>query len=81
MDEPEDKPKPTRNMSEYVKAESMIQLAIIMPAACVIGWFGGSLLDRWLHTNWIYVAGIVVGAVAGFVHIYRVAAGYMRKSG
>lgn len=81
MTEPEDNPKKTRNMNEYVKAESMIQLAIIMPAACVIGWFLGSLMDRWLHTDWIYVLGIAVGAVAGFIQIYRVAAGYMRKSG
>ena len=67
-------------LKDFAKAESMIQLAIIMPAACLIGWFGGSLLDRWLHTDWIYVVGIVLGAVAGFVQIFRVASKYMRDS-
>jgi len=67
-------------LKDFAKAESMIQLAIIMPAACLIGWFGGSLLDRWLHTNWIYVVGIVLGAVAGFIQIFRVASGYMKDA-
>jgi ATP synthase protein I len=67
-------------LKDFAKAESMIQLAIIMPAACLIGWFGGSLLDRWLHMDWIYVVGILLGAVAGFVQIYRVASGYMKDA-
>jgi len=67
-------------LKDFAKAESMIQLAIIMPAACVIGWLLGALMDRWLHTDWIYVAGILLGAVAGFVQIYRVASGYMRSA-
>lgn len=67
-------------LKDFAKAESMIQLAFILPAACVIGLFGGKLLDRWLHTDWIYIVGILVGAVAGFVHVYRVASGYMRDA-
>ena len=67
-------------LKDFAKAESMIQLAIIMPAACVIGWLLGSVLDRWLHTDWIYVAGILVGAVAGFVQIFRVASRYMKDA-
>ncbi len=65
-------------LKDFARAASMIQLAIILPAACVIGWFLGSLLDRWLHQQWMYVAGIVVGAIAGFVQMYRVASGYMK---
>jgi ATP synthase protein I len=76
-DSPNDKDS---GLKDFAKAESMIQLAIIMPAACLIGWFGGSLLDRWLHTDWIYVVGILLGAVAGFVQIYRVASGYMKDA-
>jgi F0F1-type ATP synthase assembly protein I len=74
---PDDK---NSGLKDFAKAESMIQLAIIMPAACVIGWLLGALMDRWLHTEWIYVAGILLGAVAGFVQIYRVASGYMRSA-
>jgi F0F1-type ATP synthase assembly protein I len=79
-DAPDDSKNKNSTLKEYAKAESMIQLAIVMPAACVIGWLLGSVMDRWLHTNWIYVVGIVVGAAAGFVQIYRVAANYMRNS-
>jgi ATP synthase protein I len=75
-----DAPKNDSGLKDFAKAESMIQLAIIMPAACVIGWLMGALLDRWLHTSWIYVAGILLGAVAGFVQIYRVASGYMKNA-
>ena len=85
MPEPDDQPplpgdnrKQGSAVKDFAKAESMIQLAIILPAACVIGWFLGSLMDRWLHQQWIYIAGIVVGAIAGFVQMYRVASGYMK---
>jgi F0F1-type ATP synthase assembly protein I len=76
-DAPNDK---NSGLKDFAKAESMIQLAIIMPAACVIGWLMGAAMDRWLHTDWIYVVGILVGAVAGFVQIYRVASGYMKDA-
>ena len=66
-------------LKDFAKAETMIQLAFILPAACVIGLFGGKLLDRWLHTDWIYIAGILVGAVAGFVQLIRMASGYMKN--
>ena len=36
-------------LGELVKAESMIQLAIALPAGCVIGWLLGSWLDRHFH--------------------------------
>ena len=29
-------------------------------------------LDKWLHQHWIYIAGMIVGAAAGFVQIFRV---------
>ncbi len=36
-------------LGELVKAESMIQLAIALPAGCVIGWLVGSWLDKHFH--------------------------------
>jgi F0F1-type ATP synthase assembly protein I len=47
------------------------QLAFVLPAALVIGWLAGAALDRWLHTSWLYLAGIFVGIVAGFVELIR----------
>ncbi|MDQ2833566.1 MAG: AtpZ/AtpI family protein [Acidobacteriota bacterium] len=65
-------------LGDLVKAESMIQLAIALPAGCVIGWFVGSLLDRHFHQGWISIAGIVLGAIAGFVQIFRTASKYLK---
>ena len=50
-----------------VQAESMVQLALALPAGCLIGWFIGMLLDHHFHTDWIQVVGIVIGAIAGFL--------------
>ena len=33
-----------------------------------VGW----LLDRWLGTSWLMLAGIVLGAVAGFYQFIRI---------
>jgi ATP synthase protein I len=66
-------------LGDLVKVESMIQLAIALPAGCLIGWFAGSWLDRHFHQNWISIAGIVLGAVAGFVQIFTTASRFLKK--
>ena len=65
-------------LRDLVTAESMIQLALSIPAGCVIGWAAGAWLDRHYHQDWIAVAGIVLGAVAGFVQIYRTASRFLK---
>ena len=47
------------------------QLAFVFPAALVVGWLVGAALDRWLHTSWLYLAGLILGIVAGFVELIR----------
>lgn len=59
-------------MSSLVQVESLIQLALLLPAATMIGWLIGVGLDKWLHQHWIYIAGLLLGAAAGFVQIFRV---------
>lgn len=66
-------------LGDLVKAESMIQLAIALPAGCLIGWLAGAWLDERFHTGWIAIAGIVLGAVAGFVKIFTTAAKYLKS--
>jgi ATP synthase protein I len=66
-------------LGDLVTAESMIQLAIALPAGCVIGWLVGSWLDRHFHQSWISIAGILLGAVAGFVQIFRTASRFLRN--
>lgn len=65
---------------DYVKAESMVQLAIAIPAGCLIGWLLGSWLDRHFHQSWIAIAGIVLGAVGGFIQIFLTASRYLKKN-
>ena len=66
-------------LGELVKAESMIQLAIALPAGCVIGWLVGSWLDRHFHQGWIAIVGILLGALAGFLQIFRTASRYLKN--
>jgi F0F1-type ATP synthase assembly protein I len=66
-------------LGELVKAESMIQLAIALPAGCVVGWLAGSWLDHHFHQNWIGIVGIVMGAVGGFLQIFMTASRYLRR--
>lgn len=67
-------PPPKRNplVDGVVKAERLLQIALILPLSVVGGWLLGAGLDKWLHQQWIYLAGIVFGAVAGFYEVYRV---------
>ena len=59
-------------MKSLVQVESLVQLALMLPIATVIGWLIGAGLDKWLHQHWIYIPGLILGAAAGFVQIFRV---------
>lgn len=59
-------------MKSLVQVESLIQLALMLPVATVVGWLIGLGLDKWLHQHWIYIPGLILGAAAGFVQIFRV---------
>lgn len=50
---------------------SLAQIALLLPAATFAGWAIGVGLDAWLGQHWIYVAGLVCGAAAGFVQVFR----------
>jgi F0F1-type ATP synthase assembly protein I len=46
-------------------------IGLAIPACTLAGLFFGWLLDSWLHTNWIYLVGLLLGVVAGFYEIIR----------
>jgi len=60
------------NKSTWVQLANYSQLAFIFPAATVAGWLIGLGLDHWLHTTWLYLVGLILGIVAGFVELIRV---------
>ena len=70
---------PSGTLGDLVKAESMIQLALMLPAGCLIGALAGSALDRHFHTGWMAVTGILLGAAAGFIQIFRTASRQMKR--
>jgi ATP synthase protein I len=59
--------------SAYVQMANYAQLAIVFPAATLIGWLIGSAFDRWFHTTWLYIVGLILGIIAGFVELIRTA--------
>jgi ATP synthase protein I len=62
--------KKSGGLGDLVKAESMVQLALAVPAGCFVGLLIGSLLDRHFHTKWIVVALMLLGAAGGFIQIF-----------
>jgi F0F1-type ATP synthase assembly protein I len=62
---------PERKKNVLVQLANYSQLAFIFPAATVVGWLGGVALDHWLHTTWLYLVGLILGIIAGFVELIR----------
>jgi F0F1-type ATP synthase assembly protein I len=62
---------PPEKKSALVQLANYSQLAFVFPAATVAGWLAGLALDHWLHTTWLYLAGLIVGIIAGFVELIR----------
>jgi F0F1-type ATP synthase assembly protein I len=69
MPEPSDNDESSKGLLLQIARYS--QLAFVLPAATLVGWLLGSLLDKWLHTTWLYLAGLILGIVAGFVELIR----------
>ena len=47
------------------------QLGFLFPAATLVGWLIGAAFDRWLHTSWLNIVGLILGIVAGFLELIR----------
>jgi F0F1-type ATP synthase assembly protein I len=62
---------PPRKKSTWVQLANYSQLAFVFPAATVVGWLIGLGLDHWLHTTWLYLVGLILGIIAGFVELIR----------
>jgi F0F1-type ATP synthase assembly protein I len=62
---------PSKKKSTWVQLANYSELAFIFPAATVAGWLIGLAVDHWLHTTWLYLAGLIIGIIAGFVQLIR----------
>ncbi len=74
---PDSKPhaKLSSGVGAIVEAEKLMQIALLLPSAAVIGWLIGAWLDHKLHQSWIAIAGIVFGCISGLVYVIRMADG------
>jgi F0F1-type ATP synthase assembly protein I len=54
------------------------EIGFIIPCAVLLGFILGKLLDYWLHTHWVYIAGLMFGAIVGFIQMIRMATTSMR---
>jgi F0F1-type ATP synthase assembly protein I len=71
--EPNDAPEPPDEQRFIASAARYSEIGFIIPAAVILGFLLGKLLDYWFHTHWIYLAGLLFGAVVGFVQMIRMA--------
>jgi ATP synthase protein I len=72
---PDSKPrgKTSMGVAGLVQAEKVVQIALVLPSAVLIGWLGGAWLAGRLHQPWITLAGFTLGSIAGMVSAIRMA--------
>lgn len=68
-----------RKSNPWVTVARYSEIGFIIPAAIVVGYIFGALLDHWLHTTWLSVAGLIFGVVAGFVQMVRMAVSSLKE--
>jgi ATP synthase protein I len=68
-EEPARPPKP----NALVSAARYSEIGFVIPASVFLGYGLGRLLDYWLHTHWLIIAGVIFGAIAGFAQMIRMA--------
>jgi hypothetical protein len=69
--------KPSKS-NALVTAARFSEIGFVIPAAVFLGYALGRLGDYWLHMHWLYLAGMIFGAVVGFAQMIRMALGLSR---
>lgn len=73
-----DRPKDDLSKSQpksnaLVTAARYSEIGFVIPAAVFLGYIIGRFLDYRFHTHWIFIAGVIFGAIAGFTQMIRMA--------
>jgi F0F1-type ATP synthase assembly protein I len=55
----------------WLQVSRFLELGVLLPACTFVGWLAGAGLDKWLHTSWLYLVGLLLGTVAGFVQLVK----------
>lgn len=65
--------KPPQKKDPLLALARYSEIGFIIPAAVILGFILGKLLDYWLHTKWLYLVGLLFGAGVGFTQMIRMA--------
>jgi len=60
-----------RKRSWIEQAGAYSGLAFLLPAATLVGWIIGSLLDKLFRTHFLFIPFLILGTVAGLVQLIR----------
>jgi F0F1-type ATP synthase assembly protein I len=63
--------KRSSGIDAIVKAETGIQIALILPSSVVVCWLIGAWADKHFHQSWMSIAGVIFGAISGLVYIIQ----------
>jgi F0F1-type ATP synthase assembly protein I len=72
-------PDPAKKKAPLVSLARYSEMGFIIPAAVLLGFFLGKLADYYLHTQWLYLVGLLFGAVVGFGQMIRMAIGASKE--
>ena len=72
-------PDPSSRKDSPVSLARYSEIGFIIPASILLGFFLGKLADYWLHTKWLYLVGLLLGAVVGFWQMIRMAMSAFKK--
>jgi F0F1-type ATP synthase assembly protein I len=71
---------PSKQKDSLISLARYSEMGFIIPAAILLGFFLGKLADYWLHTKWLYLVGLLFGAVVGFWQMIRTAVSALKKN-
>lgn len=60
-------------IGSVVQMEKIVQIVLVLPCAVLIGWGAGMWLDDHFHQSWMTLTGFVLGCIAGFSSVIKMA--------
>ena len=75
----DEKPEGQARSSGLITAARYSEIGFVIPAAIFLGYAIGRLADYWVRTHWLYLAGVIFGAIVGFAQMIRMASNLSRE--
>ncbi len=73
MPPPENENKIKKDKNAWVQIGNYASLGFMLPACIVVGYLMGLGLDHLFHTTFLRIVFLILGIVAGFVEVIRIA--------